>query len=250
MKTQLISLSIMFVVLVLLTPFPEIDSLRRTFTTGFSDTPVSAVRSADTIEQSAFSVDPQEDTGPADEPPISVCASVAECVSGSEPDRTGVIPAGSRIIRETGLDEYQMEKHSTGIRETQVSRSSQHSFTPKSRFYATSIHGNTVPARQNFDFNDFLQKQYHAAQRSNIKQKHFMQQQVPASVVESWLLPGNGPENSPDEQPFTQQLDDGAFRETGQIFNRDHHQQRYVPSLRPERRAAGSLSSRMRASQR
>jgi len=243
LKAQLISLSIMFIVLVLLTPFPEIDSLRRTFSTGSVDIPVSTVQPAIALEQSTpSSVDPQEEIGAADEPPIVTCA------SGAEPERSGVTPAGSRIIRETGLDEYQMEKHSTGVRETQTSRSNQHCLTPKNSFYATSIHGNTMPKRQNYDFNDFLQKRYHAAQRSNIKQTLFMQQ-VPASVVEIWLLPGNGPDNSPGEQPFTQQLDDGVFRETGQIFNRDHHQ-RSVPSLRPARRTAENLSSGIRASQR
>ncbi|MCK4671183.1 MAG: hypothetical protein KAT47_01485 [Candidatus Aegiribacteria sp.] len=243
MKTQMISLSIMFVVLVLLTPFPEIDSLRRTFTTGLADTPVSAVQSVIALEQSTPSVDPQEDTGSADEPMTFTCA------SGAEPERTGVTPVGSRIIRETGLEEYQMEKHSVSIRETQVSRSSQHSFTPKSRFYASSIHGNTLPARHGFDFNDLLQKRYHVIQRSNIKQSFFTQQ-VPYSAVGNWTLPGNGQNNPPDEQPFIpQQIDDGTFRENTQMFNRVH-QHRSVPSVRPARRAAGSLSSGTSTSQR
>lgn len=236
MKTQLISLSIMFIVLVLLTPFPEIDSLRRTFTTGSADFPVSAVQSAIALERSTSTVDPQKDTGSADEPMTFTCA------SGAEPERIGVTPAGSRIIRETGLDEYQMEKHSVGIRETQVSRSSQHSLTPKSNFYATSIHDNTLPARYGFNFNDLLQKRYRAAQRSNIKQS-FVTQQVPSSATDNWTLPENGQNNTPDEQPFIpQQIDDRTFRENAQMFNRVH-QYRSVPSVRPARRVTGSLSS-------
>ncbi len=242
MKAQLVSLSIMFIILVLLAPFPEIDSLRRTFTTGSADIPVSAVQPAIALEQSIPSIDLQEDTEPSDEPMTYICA------SGAEPERSGVTPVRSSIIREATFEQYQMEKHSAGIRENQVSRSSEHYFTPKSSFYATSIHSNTVPTRQNFDFHELLQKRCHVEQRSSGKQFLFIQQ-VPNSVLENWLLPQNGPNTTPAEQPLRQQLDDGTFRETDQIFTRDLHR-RSVPSDRPARRTAGSLSSGVSNSQR
>lgn len=235
MKAQLVSLLIMFIILFLLAPFPEIDSLRRTFTTGSADIPVSAVQPAIALEQSIPSIDLQEDTEPADEPVIYICASDAE------PERSGVTPVRSSIIREAAFEQYQMEKNSAGIRENQVSRSSEHYFTPKSSFYATSIHSNTVPTRQNFDFNDILQKRCHVEQRNNSKQFLFIQQ-VPNTVLENWLLPQNGPNTTPGEQPLRQQLDNGTIRETDQIFTRDLHR-RSVPSDRPARRTASSLSS-------
>lgn len=100
MKTQLVSLSIMFFALVLLAPFPEIDTLRRTFTTGSAVIPVSAVQPVIAFEQSTSSIDSQDDTGSADERMLYTCAS-----SGAEPDRPIVTTAGSRIIRETGSAE-------------------------------------------------------------------------------------------------------------------------------------------------
>ena len=234
MRIQIVALSIMFIFVFLLAPFPESDSLQNIFHLDSRDSYILAFQSVEALVQSTSSVDSQEDTGFADEFMISTR------ISDVEPDLDGVTHIGSRIIRETGLDKYQMEKLSEDTRETQVSSSDQLSFSPKSSFYATSINGNTVSTRYGFGFKDYIQNQHPLMQRNSIKQP-LHRQHAPSSPQDNLNMPGIGRSNSLGEARIQQQIDNRTLSGIGRM-PRMFQQHEPAPPVRPERRTARSLT--------
>lgn len=233
MRFQIVALSIMFIFIFLLAPFPESDSLQNVFHLNSRDSHILTVQSLAALDQSTSSSDSQVDIVSDDESLLSAQ------ISNPVQYRDDAAYSDNRIIRDIEHDTYQMEKLSEDIQETQVSRSDQISFSPKSSFYATSINGGTMSTRYRFGFKDRMQNQHPLMQRNSIKQ-YMHRQQAPSSVQDNWNLPGTVQSNSLNEPRIQQQIHSGTSRGIRQTPGMQREQ---APSVRSERRTAFSLTN-------